>query len=412
MISENHITVIENGVDAWNSWREENPHIKPLLRGEYLQNISGLRVNFRDTDLSNASIEGVELIEADLSNANLSHAELGGANLLRAKLVGANLQKTHFCTHHQSTISSLYEPESKNIIYEKYRPASLREANLSNADLSEANLCQVDLTDANLSGATLFRTNLRGTNLTKTNLSGAKLIEADISNAILYSVNLQDTTLANCRIHGISAWKLDLAKTVQTSLIITDKDEPEISVDNLEVAQFIYLLLHNKKIRDVIDTVANKAVLILGRFTPKRKLILDAIKEVLRNHNYVPILFDFERPSSRDTIETITTLAGLSKFIIADISEPKSTPLESHAIIPNLMIPFVPIIQEGENIFSMFTDLKMKYEWVLEPISYNNKEELLEYFEKCILERVENKFSEIREKKLSAQREPSRMREI
>jgi hypothetical protein len=33
-------------------------------------------------------------------------------------------------------------------------------------------------------------------------------------------------------------------------LIITRADEPAISVDNIEVAQFIYLLLHNKKIRE------------------------------------------------------------------------------------------------------------------------------------------------------------------
>jgi hypothetical protein len=37
-------------------------------------------------------------------------------------------------------------------------------------------------------------------------------------------------------------------------LVITDGDEPEITVDTIEVAQFIYLLLHNQKIRDVIDT--------------------------------------------------------------------------------------------------------------------------------------------------------------
>jgi len=39
--------------------------------------------------------------------------------------------------------------------------------------------------------------------------------------------------------------------------------EPRITIDNIEVAQFIYLLLHNEKIRDVIDTITSKAVLIL-----------------------------------------------------------------------------------------------------------------------------------------------------
>ena len=45
-------------------------------------------------------------------------------------------------------------------------------------------------------------------------------------------------------------------------MIITYENEPAITVDNIEVAQFIYLLLHNEKIRDVIDTIGKKGVLL------------------------------------------------------------------------------------------------------------------------------------------------------
>jgi hypothetical protein len=48
-------------------------------------------------------------------------------------------------------------------------------------------------------------------------------------------------------------YKLTGAK--QQNLIITSSNESEITVDNIEVAQFVYLLLHNEKIRDVIDTI-------------------------------------------------------------------------------------------------------------------------------------------------------------
>ena len=48
----------------------------------------------------------------------------------------------------------------------------------------------------------------------------------------------------------------------------------EVTVDNIEVAQFVYLLLHNEKIRDVIDTVGKKGVLLLGRFTEGRIAVL------------------------------------------------------------------------------------------------------------------------------------------
>ena len=61
----------------------------------------------------------------------------------------------------------------------------------------------------------------------------------------------------NRSIYGISAWRLMLDGTTQHSLLITANDEPAITVDNVEVAQFIYLMLNNEKLRDVIDTHKN-----------------------------------------------------------------------------------------------------------------------------------------------------------
>jgi hypothetical protein len=54
------------------------------------------------------------------------------------------------------------------------------------------------------------------------------------------------------------SWGVKLEGARQQNLIITPAIEPEIAVDNIEVGQFIYLLLHNEKIRDVIDTITSK----------------------------------------------------------------------------------------------------------------------------------------------------------
>jgi len=48
--------------------------------------------------------------------------------------------------------------------------------------------------------------------------------------------------------------------TRQQNLIITHPDDPVITVDNIKLAQFIYLLLNNKEIRDAIDTITSKTV--------------------------------------------------------------------------------------------------------------------------------------------------------
>jgi hypothetical protein len=53
----------------------------------------------------------------------------------------------------------------------------------------------------------------------------------------------------------------------------------------IDVAQFIYLLLKNKNVRHIIDTITSKVVLILGRFTPDRKPVLEAIREELRKRD-------------------------------------------------------------------------------------------------------------------------------
>ena len=65
--------------------------------------------------------------------------------------------------------------------------------------------------------------------------------------------DLTNADLTGCRIYGMSAWDLRLDRTKQQNLVVTSYGEPEIAVDNIEVAQFVYILRHNEKIRDVID---------------------------------------------------------------------------------------------------------------------------------------------------------------
>src|SRR4051812_46880273 len=96
----------------------------------------------------------------------------------------------------------------------------------------------------------------------------------------------------------------------------------------LEMAQFLNLLIKNPNIRRMIDTITSKVVLILGRFSPDREPVLDAIRDELRKRDYLPVLFDFKKPSNRDITETVSTLAHMAKFVIADITDAKSIPQE------------------------------------------------------------------------------------
>jgi hypothetical protein len=183
----------------------------------------------------------------------------------------------------------------------------------------------------------------------------------------------------------------------QKNLVISPYGEPIITVDNIELAQFIYLILNNEKIRGVINTLTSKTVLILGRFAlPDRKAILDALSNKLREYDLLPIVFDFERPADKDFTETIKTLAGLCYFVIADVTNPKSSPLELQATVPDYQIPFVPIIQEGERPFAMMVDLQKKYNWVLDTLSYNSIETLIKALKPAIIDPAIQKHNELR----------------
>jgi hypothetical protein len=227
-----------------------------------------------------------------------------------------------------------------------------------------------------------------------TNLSGADLSSTDLTGTILFGTNLTNTMLKDCTIYGISVWDVQLEGAKQLNLTITPEDQPTITVDSLKIAQFIYLLLNNEEIRDVIDTIARKVVLILGRFSPERKAVLDALRDELRKQNYSPVLFDFEKPSSRNFTETVRTLAHLSRFIIADLTNPSSIPQELYAIIPTLAVPVQPLLQSSNREYSMFLDFK-RFHWVLPIHRYDNLTGLLESLQKKIIKPAEQKAKEL-----------------
>ena len=254
------------------------------------------------------------------------------AFLFQTNLSGANLRGTTFV--------------EADLLF-----ATFIEANMSGADLSLANVSRADLSGADLSGAHLEQANLH-----QANFRGANLRAANLRGAFLLETDLRDAVLDGCRIYGVSAWNVMVNEgTKQQDLVITPLGEPEVTTDDLEVAQFIYLLLRNEKLQRVIDTITSKVVLILGRFSSERKTVLDALKDELRKRNYVPVVFDFEKPRSGTTINTITLLARMARFVIADISDAKSVLQELQAIVPSSpKLPVQPIIVAGQKEPGMF----------------------------------------------------------
>jgi uncharacterized protein YjbI with pentapeptide repeats len=371
------------GFEEWNQWREgtreANSQYSEVdlseadLRGLNLSNVNLNRANLgranlNSTSLTNADLRGANLARADLSNANLTAAWLNSAILRRANLRQVRLDGAHL----EGADLRKVDLTQASLFIAKLSRANLRESNLSGALLVQAQLCMADVSCANLRGADLYQANLY-----LTNMSGSDLSDAQLSLTNLVRTNFEGANLSGCGVYGISAWDIQLKGAIQSNLIITPHYLPAIQVDNLEVAQFVYLLLNNERVRHVIDTITSKVVLILGRFTPERKRILDAIRDELRKRDYVPIVFDFPKPDSKDLTGTVTILANMARFIIADLTDPSSVPHELATVIPSTTVPVQTILLAGQKEYGMFGDLKRKYHWVLEPYKYESEDTLL-----------------------------------
>jgi uncharacterized protein YjbI with pentapeptide repeats len=339
---QQYTDLLKRGPSAWNEWRAKNPDTRPDLSR---MNLAG--ANLRDANLIFVRLSEANLAGADLEAANLSVADLSGTNLEAANLRRAYLFRT-------------------DLIQTRLANADLRDSGLE-----QSNFRWADLRGADLRGCWLHRAHLQDADLSSANLSGA-----DLSLATLVRTNLTAANLEGCNVFGISAWSVVLDRANQTGLAITQPGHPAITVDNQEIAQFIHLMIQNDRVRHAIETITTKLVLILGRFSRRRKDVLDAIRTELRQLNYVPVMFDFDVPVGRDLTETISTLAHLARFVIADITEARSVPQELQAIIPTLAVPVQPILALSAGIYGMFQDFG-KFPWVLPLRSYRNTAALI-----------------------------------
>jgi uncharacterized protein YjbI with pentapeptide repeats len=389
---------------AWNEWRRSLGSGVPSLRRADLRGLKAKsgdsyslaggidlrRIDLRAAELASAELDGSLLGNADLRRANLSGASLVRADLHHADLSGSNLRgadlsgaRVHFANLERADLSGA------DLTAADFANARLRRAALPSAFCRAASFIDADLRAANLTAAILESANLTGAIM-----DGARLEGSDLTAAQLVRTNLRNAKLSRSLIYGISVWNAQLQGAEQLDLRVTQAPDPVVTVDNIEVAQFVYLLLRNERLRHVIETVSSRAVLILGRFTPKRKGVLDAIRQCLRSINHVPILFDFQRPSSRDFTETVKTLALLSKFIIADLSSPRSIPQELQAIVPETKVPVQPIIYATQKPYAMFADF-VAYPWMLELLGYSTEPELSHGIKTVVLPRVEAKLAEL-----------------
>ena len=257
MPNQKHFEVVEQGVNAWNKWRDENPEIEPDLS---------------DVDLSDKRLSNANFGDTDLRRSDLSNTDLRGANLVRADLRAANISKASF-----------------NL-------AKMREANFSEAYLRESDLSEADLKRAYFIRADLVRVDLWGTNLTKADFRWAYLIGTDLKQANLTRADLRWAYLSEA---NLSEANLNEANLIKASLIKTN--------------------LHHANLKDItmawthfgdVDLSLTKELYTAKHFGPSSI----GIDTIIRSNGKIPEIFLRETGVSENVIQNMALLTkeGLS----------------------------------------------------------------------------------------------------
>jgi hypothetical protein len=149
---------------------------------------------------------------------------------------------------------------------------------------------------------------------------------------------------------------------------------------------------------EIMSELTQRRVLILGRFSDRRLKVLKAIQAELARHpnNYVPELFTFRKPKNRDLMESILGFAALSRFIIADLSEPRSVQAELEAIVQHFQsVPVVPLINQSGREYAMFSSVRRRPNVVQPTVRYRNIDDLKDKLDSTIVPEAEAKLQAV-----------------
>jgi uncharacterized protein YjbI with pentapeptide repeats len=444
MPNPEHLARITEGAGAWNRWRAlsgysrvdlgradlssldlsefdlRNADLRRArlegtdLTGTVLRRARLMRANLRKAKLEVADVRGADLTEANLRDARMEGSVLNRARLWRATLVGSKLGNAYlsksdftfadlsYANLSGSDISEANFRSAKldhsflvdaSLVGARCHHASFREANLTSATLRQADLSAASFLGAHCDSADFEEALLIRADLTAASCAYANFRNADLRLAGLVRANLVKADLSGALVYGASVWDARLEEVRQKGLIVNREGTKGavVSVDDIEVAQFIYLLLRSDRLRKVIDVVTRKLVLVLGRFSAERKGVLDRIVIELRDMGFVPVLFDFPPVPSRNLTETVSTLAHLAYFVVADLSDPRSVPQELQRVVPHLpSVPVQPLVAQGQTPYGMFDDLR-DYGSVLPPLRYASAEDAARLVREKVLGEVEKR---------------------
>lgn len=195
MANEVQLSILKQGVEVWNKWREENPDVK---------------IDFTKANLWGKILRDAQFKDANLDEADLSEADLTNANLQRASL--------NYCDLHEAVLDET-----------NFNKASLAGANLYASQLLDTRLSECQLVAANLSGAYVRGCDFTNAQVGFTNFGNLDLRQANGLDSTFHHAASQistdtftrsqgkipETFLRGC---GLSDWEIEMSRLYNPDL--------------------------------------------------------------------------------------------------------------------------------------------------------------------------------------------------
>lgn len=235
--------------------------------------------------------------------------------------------------------------------------------NLRGAIFEGTHFEEGDFSRADFSGAKFRNTKFNKTILTGARFDGATFVNCNLNRVNLVGASFHVKEITETVVYGIAAWDLQTSDDMKQSRLVIERTyelysdlirqgKVPMMVDDIELAQFIYYLSNHKKMRDALNILNDRGVLLLGQFKDGGLERLYSIREWFQGKGYMAMIFDFARPDNLSLTETVVTMAGLSKFVVVDLSG-SSVPAELQAILSQIK---KPVLAFGDP-YALFPDL-------------------------------------------------------
>ena len=208
MANARHLAELHKGIEAWNSWRDNNLSIIPDLSSENELNpthpfaiVDSLGGNFKEVNFRGSQFENVSISEANCVGANFSGTRLTKVDTTNTNFDSANFADARF-TDCDLRTCSIQKTEFKNtrLITTRFTGMDLASAKWQGAEFSNCNLQAIDFDGVKFNGASITGSDMRycsfkggsysETTFKRNNFDGVEIRDADFSNAVFLDDNL------------------------------------------------------------------------------------------------------------------------------------------------------------------------------------------------------------------------------